>query len=332
MTLKPLGTLLGALLIQMAIGATGAVADGLPVLGLEGTPPGLLRIGEIRYVTRPAGRDTRVLRLARTGRVIGETRLRGRFVIPVVAYDGSAAGLSSDGRTLVVIRPRMSFPQATTTLAIVGTRAFHADAYLKLRGDFSFDAISPDGRWIYVIQYISRLDPTQYRVRVLNADTRRLARRDIVDPHDRGDEMRGSPITRATSLDGRWAYTLYNGMGHPFVHALDTASRQARCIDLPVFPATADWFTARLRFSPDNTRLLVTINHRTVAEINRRTLTVSDTTRGPARIRVSSAPAHNRSAGAIIPIAVVLAVTAAGMALVRRRSRGPSRPGGARRA
>jgi hypothetical protein len=332
MTLKLLGTLVGALLIQMAFGATGATADGLPVLGLEGAPPGVLRIGEIRYVTRPVGRDTRVVRLTRRGRVIGETRLRGRFVVPVVAYDGSAAGLSSDGRTLVVIRPRVRFPQGTTTLAIVGTRALHASAYVKLRGDFSFDAISPDGRWIYLIQYISRVDPTQYRVRALNADTRRLARRDIVDPHDRGDAMRGSPINRATSLNGRWAYTLYNGMGHPFVHALDTASRRARCIDLPAFPATADWFTARLRFSLDNTTLLVTINHRTVAEINTRTLRVSDKTRGPAPIRVSSAPAHNRSAGAIISIAMVLAVAVAGMALIRRRTRRRGRLGGARRA
>jgi hypothetical protein len=322
--------LASALLVQMAIGATAAIADGLPVLGLEGSPHGVaVRVGDTRYVTRPAGRDTRVVRLAQTGRVSGETRLRGRFVIPVVAYDGSAAGLSSDGRTLVVVRPRVTFPKATTTLAIVGTRALHADAYLRLRGDFSFDAISPDGHWIYLIQYTSPVDPTQYRVRALNAHTRRLARRDIVDPHDRGDAMRGNPITRATGLNGRWAYTLYDGMGHPFVHALDTASRQARCIDLPRFPSSSDPFTARLRFTADQAALLITINHRTVAEINTRTLKISDATSGPARMRVSPARSDNR---AIIPIATVLAVLAAGIALIRRRSRGPARAGGARRA
>jgi hypothetical protein len=45
--------------------------------------------------------------------------------------------------------------------------------------------------------------------------------------------MRGAPLTRAMSPRGRWAYTLYDGGGAtPFVHALDTARRTARCIDL----------------------------------------------------------------------------------------------------
>ena len=45
--------------------------------------------------------------------------------------------------------------------------------------------------------------------------------------------MRGNPLSRATSVDGRWAYTLYDGGGaQPFVHALDTANATARCIDL----------------------------------------------------------------------------------------------------
>ena len=53
--------------------------------------------------------------------------------------------------------------------------------------------------------------------------------------------MRGSPITRATSSDGRWAYTLYDGAGGtPFLHALDTSKRQARCIDLPMLAGGQD--------------------------------------------------------------------------------------------
>jgi hypothetical protein len=45
--------------------------------------------------------------------------------------------------------------------------------------------------------------------------------------------MRGMPITRATTADGRWEYTLYDGAGsYPFVHALDTEGRTAVCIDL----------------------------------------------------------------------------------------------------
>ncbi len=45
--------------------------------------------------------------------------------------------------------------------------------------------------------------------------------------------MRGMPVTRSSSPDGRFAYTLYDGAGeHPFIHALDTVEKSARCIDL----------------------------------------------------------------------------------------------------
>jgi hypothetical protein len=46
--------------------------------------------------------------------------------------------------------------------------------------------------------------------------------------------MTGYAVTRATSADGRWVYTLYQKPeGEPFVHALDTVAATAHCIDLP---------------------------------------------------------------------------------------------------
>ncbi len=142
----------------------------------------------------------------------------------MVAYDGSAAGLSANAGTLVLIRPRVTFPQRSTELMILAARTLRPRRVLRLRGDFSFDAISPDGEWAYLIQYTSRLDPTRYRVRALSTRTGTLLRGDIVDPRDRGEAMRGRPITRVNSSDGRRAYTLYVGNGQPFVHALDTAT------------------------------------------------------------------------------------------------------------
>ena len=49
--------------------------------------------------------------------------------------------------------------------------------------------------------------------------------------------MDGYPLTRVTSADGRWVYTLYqNGGvgGYPFVHALDTVRGVAHCIGVPL--------------------------------------------------------------------------------------------------
>ena len=81
-----------------------------------------------------------VSQTVRGGAVRSAALLRGRFVIPLVAYDGSAGGIAPDGRTLVVIRPRASFPRAATTFAVFDHQAapaaappVHAARRLQLR-------------------------------------------------------------------------------------------------------------------------------------------------------------------------------------------------------
>jgi hypothetical protein len=69
--------------------------------------------------------------------------------------------------------------------------------------------------------------------------------------------MQGVPLSRAASTDGRWAYTLYQrAPAPPFVHALDTARRTARCIDLDAL-ARVDVSRARLRLAADGRTLVV---------------------------------------------------------------------------
>ncbi len=196
-----------------------------------------------------------------------------------------------------------------------------------MRGDFSFDAISPNGRWAYLIQYTSAADPTRYRVRALDLHSGQLLPGAIVDPHDRAEAMRGTPVTRAAGRGERWAYTLYDGNSHPFVHALDTTDRTARCIDVPAFPATNDPWSARLALSPDGTRLMVTMDHRTLTTIDTTRLSVIRDTRVNQR---RPAPEPARSAGgSLSTAAVVVAVfvlLAAGMLALRRRVTPLSRP------
>lgn len=182
------------------------------------------------------------------GRIIASRLLHGTFTIPAVAYDGSAAGLSADGRTLVLIQPRASFPRAQTPLMIVDAQRLRRLQLLRLHGDFSFDAISPRGSLVYLIEYVSPTDPTRYRVRAYDLAADRLLAQPVVDPREPGEQMGGSPLTRATSPNGRWAYTLYDGAGKtPFVHALDTSTRSARCIDLDALLPRA--WSARARIT-----------------------------------------------------------------------------------
>lgn len=235
------------LLLSLAIvllSPAAAAADGLPVGGIDVGPLGVAA-GGVRHVALDAREGTIVARIEeKGGRVRDWLHIPGRFTVPAVAQDGTADGLSADGRTLVLIRPRARFPQSSTRLAIFETgRRFRARGELRLKGDYSFDALSPDGRTLFLIHYISRRDPTKYRVRSYDLRARRLHPEPIVDPNEPPDEMNGLPISRVTSPDGRFAYTLYGGAEHPFIHALDTVERTARCIDLDDVHAAAPGLT-----------------------------------------------------------------------------------------
>jgi hypothetical protein len=132
----------------------------------------------------------------------------------------------------VLINPRVRFPRERTTFAVVDTRTLRVRRTIKLRGDFSFDAISPNGRVMYLIEYLNPKNFTEYAVRAYNMRAGRLYKRPVVDPDESGEDMYGIPVSRASSPDGRWHYTLYEARKHPFVHALDTVGRTAVCIDI----------------------------------------------------------------------------------------------------
>ena len=209
-----------------------AAGEGLPAsTGLDIGTSGVTDGAGSRYVTLRTGANTVVARTdVGTGKVRQSATLPGAVTTPAVAYDRTAGGLSADGRTLVLIRPRAGFPRTQTTFAVLNAPNLGVRKWITLRGDFSFDAISPDGKLIYLVRYLSRIDPTKYEVRAYDLETERLLAQPIVDPEEPDEQMGGHPLTRSTSPDGRWAYTLYRGSGghEPFIHALDTVGAQGR--------------------------------------------------------------------------------------------------------
>lgn len=269
-----------AVIIALAV-TTTATADGLPVLGIDVGSQGVTSVGSPdRYVTiNEGGRITLVERIARNGgQVRGIARLKGNLTIPAVAYDSSASGLSADGNTLVLIEPRSAFPRAVTTFALLDARRLQLRRTITLRGDFSFDAVSPQGRKMFLINYTSPADPTRYTVRAYDLQAGALLPKPIVDPAERSsDKMRGAPITRVLSADGRWAYTLYDGGGAaPFVHALDTSTGIAHCIDLTTnLGGTNDLWSLRFTRGPGSQISLGT-SGRNVAVIDTATFVVSE--------------------------------------------------------
>ena len=284
--------------LAFALPAATAAADGLP-LPVQESPSGVASPdGATRYLTVTLGRSTAVLAQdASSGAVTSRFELPGRFGIPLVAYDSTAGGISGDGRTLVLIRPRAGFPRRSTTFAIFSTgRRLSWRRTISLRGDFSYDALSRDGRSLFLINYLSASDPTKYRVRVYDLARDRLAPKPIVDPREEPDEMNGFPLSRVMSRDRRWAYTLYQGGdGKPFIHALDTRDRKAVCIDLddPAL-AGANPYNLRLLAAARGTRLDVRRRGALLATVDTATFRVLS---GPAAVRAARADAAAAVAG-----------------------------------
>jgi hypothetical protein len=308
--------LVAAVIVTLSVTATAA-ADGLPVLGIDVGQQGVTAAGSPdRYVTINDGEWTIVERVARNGgRVLAWQKILGTFTIPAVAYDSSASGLSADGSTLVLIQPRQAFPRARTTFALFDARKLALERTFTLRGDFSFDAVSPRGKKMFLINYTSPADPTRYTVRAYDLVANALVAKPVIDPAEKNpDKMRGAPITRMLSPDGRWAYTLYDGAGgEPFVHALDTATSRAHCIDLPMLVGNQALWDLRFTRGP-GTQIRIGASGQALA--------VVDTSTFAASVPSVTAPSNLRP----WLIAVALAALTLLVALGARRRRFRGRP------
>jgi hypothetical protein len=227
--------------LGLAVPAAARAAGGpvAPVVGGAGaSAPG----GGVNYVAVASAGGTVVERVRRAdGAVRRSVFLRERLGVPGAAFDGSTTGLSADGRTLVLAPAWRTYPPRRTRLTILDAPLLRVRTTIALRGAFTVDAISPDGRWLYLLHYRSPDDPLHYQVRAYDLRTRTLLAKPIVDPREPDEKMLGIPMTRVTDPGGRWVYTLYQRPDEgPFIHALDTSGRTARCIDLPASLSPGD--------------------------------------------------------------------------------------------
>jgi hypothetical protein len=303
----------------------GALAAGGPVPAVQG-PPGISALGShIRYVTIGAGHNTIVQRVdSVSGAALRSLRIAGSFGVPGAAYDGSTTGLSADGGTLVLAQVTGVQPTRRTQLVVLDSQPLRLRGRIALRGYYTVDAISPSGRWLYLIHY-TNVAANHYEVRAYDLTTRRLLPDPIVDPRDRGEKMEGVPVTRRVSPDGRWAYTLYAGQS-PFIHMLDTKRLTAVCVDLPRW-AFANLGATQLVLSRDGNALEIQSNGVTSAVVDARTFVV----RRPAPVAIARSPVRpvrHRSGGpwafvlaAAAVLAAAVALAAAGIVSAKRRRR-----------
>jgi hypothetical protein len=109
---------------------------------------------------------------------------------------------------------------------------------IDLTGQWAFDAISPNGRSLFLTESVG---PGQYYVRPYDVVTGRLGEALVtktiaVEPYNGAVEegpMEGLALDRVISADGHVVFTLYDGPEHPFIHRLNVADGWALCFDLP---------------------------------------------------------------------------------------------------
>jgi len=251
-----------ALVIALVVTADAALGDGSPYApGLVQGADGVVSPDRsMRYVALGTPRSTVVAAIrVRTGRVARSNVLRGFYGVPIVAWDNSTGGVSGDGRTLVLgsYGPPPGSP-GVTRFVVLGTKTLRKVRTLALPGSWAYDAISPDGSKLFLIEYLAAGQSPHYRVRSLDVETGRVDLGPVVDRREDEVLMRGEPVTRVSSPDGRWACTLYaRPRQEPFVHALDTAKRRAYCIDLPLRLGQLEQMQLRLRFADSGRQLVV---------------------------------------------------------------------------
>ena len=183
---------------------------------------------QITFSVRAQGADTRVEARDAAGTLRAHATVPGAWQLPQPAQDGAIEGVSANGRTLALTGPKGG------RFAILETSLRNAPTVVSLPRRFAYDALSPDGNILYLVEHLADpRHPGRYQVRAYDPGTGRLQPGFIADKRELDEPMAGYPLARASTPDGAWVYTLYQGPEHAFVHALAAADGYALCIDLP---------------------------------------------------------------------------------------------------
>jgi hypothetical protein len=308
--------LAAAMLLAAATPAHAAGGPVPPAFGGAGvSAPG----GGDKFVALYAGADRTVVTRIRMpdATVIRSRVISGLYGVPGVTYDGVNTGLSADGSTLVLAAP---IATKSTALRVLDPTTLRVRDRITLRGLNTVDAISPDGRWLYLVDYKSGA-ATSYDVRAYDLKRNRLQSKPIVDPREPDEKLQGFPVTRVSSDNGRWQYTLYTG-DEPFIHALDTEGRTAVCIDLPAAVGT-DPGSVQLKLAGDTLTVAGTVPH---AVVDLRTFKVSKPAAALApapkpKATATATPASGKDSGPSLVLWLLPLVALAGVAVLARQRR-----------
>ncbi len=191
-------------------------------------------------VARPDGTKTRVESLAvQPGFGGPSTTLDGAWRLPTIGPDPVPVGVSANGRTIVLVEADRAAGAGTSRFAILDQGVEGPARVIALKGRFDYDALSPDGRTLYLVEHLDAAAGGTYQVRALDVASGALKDGVVVDKRNIDEQMAGYPLAQVRRDDGS-VFTLYRGLEHPFIHALNTTDGWALCIDLPATGAISE--------------------------------------------------------------------------------------------
>jgi hypothetical protein len=169
-----------------------------------------------------------------TGTTVRTLQLSRHYELPEATISGVPGGLSHNGKWLVL----QAFDQTAgvptaSHLLLVDTSFSSGPVPIELKGYFGFDAISNDGRNLFLLQYVA---PQRYHVRLYRIAQKELDPTVIVEKGaSPTNPMAGIKLMSVPSPDGEWLFTMYVRENEgAFVHGLQLNGNPfAACIDLP---------------------------------------------------------------------------------------------------
>lgn len=267
--------------VVCSIAATTAASAGGPSPGISQGSNGIVN-GNERYLSVPAGVSTTLQAVARnSGRVLRSMTIKGSWGIPLVDFHGTTEGLLPDGRTLLLAQPVFNGDslRKTTSFKLVDAKRMKLRRTIRIRGALAFDALSPDARYLYLVEYVSPQDAGLYRVRAYDMNRNRLLAKIVADRRSWETGMQGSPVSRSWK-DG-WAYTLYGGNARPFIHALNTRGVEAVCINMPWKTSPQRLFDYRLRTDGDGHLVVRGPHGRALVVVDRKSFRILRAVKNP---------------------------------------------------
>jgi hypothetical protein len=246
------------LVVAALIAAPAALADGGPMYSLQGGA-GIAGPYGNHYVPISTNSGDTTLLVLRQGSVWSWQSIVGSYGIPMTTIR-DPGGLARDRKSLV-LQSTAYFGQPNVTTSrflVLNTRTLRTENSFFLKGIFAFDALSPDGTRLYLTQHVDANNASRYVVRAYDLTRDRLLPGRIADRTQKSWVMQGDALTRTTSQDGRWVYTLFDNYGgYPFIHALDTVRGVAHCIGIPWKSTTDQNGLMNVRLTLHGTRLAV---------------------------------------------------------------------------